>query len=691
MFFWTPYAFVRIVLFFIAGILFGIYQPDLISEKAATYLFAGSGMIYFLLFFTGQSKFNPGFFGLVAVVCAGYLNTLHKTDSRNPHHFMHVGGPIRQYKVVIADHAEEKQKSWKTEARVTAVYDGTTWHERMGKILLYFSKQDFETPFLYGDELVIRGSPQELKPPANPGEFDYKKFLTYRKTYHQHFLRKEYVHYIGHRPPLAVVDYSIKARIWAERVISTHIGGQQERAVAFALILGVKDGLDNDLVHAYASSGAMHVLAVSGLHVGIIYLIIMFLFKPLRQVKHGKWILAIAGVLILWSYAFVTGLSPSVLRAVTMFTFLSLARPLNYSTNIYNTLAVSAFCLLMYEPYMIMSVGFQLSFMAVIGIVYVQPLLYQLWEPTSLLTDKIWQITCVSFAAQLSTFALGLLYFHQFPVYFLVSNLFVIPGALISLCLGIALLAVSALSPVAYAVGAILEEVLWLLNYLVFSVERLPFSLVNNIYITTFQSWLVLGLAVSVVLLFQFRKFAFVLSGVLCALLFGYIQWQHYYGQGHIRKFVVYQVNGHSAIEWVDRGKSYFFTDSLLLNDKERTRFHIRPNRLINGVHEVHANDTSFAITGKEARLFNWERMTVLQLLGEDYLLPDGIEVDYLVLSNNAEKYIDKLTSVMFKTLIIDSSNSFYTAQRLLVEAQSSGLQVYSVLHEGAFVTKLPE
>lgn len=689
MFFWTPYTFVRISLFFIAGILVGIYQPDSIRERVALVVFFGLLLLYGTLFFFNWKKANMGFVGLCSLFFAGFLNTLYHTDSRQPGHILNLKESIHTYEVVVTDQAEAKIKSWKTEAKVNAVYDGHTWRKNSGKVLLYFSKQDFAKPFSYGDRLLVKGSPQLLKGPANPGEFDYKRFLTFRKIYHQHFLRRESVQYVRNDPPSKVMEYSIRARVWAEGVLKKYIHGEHERAVALALILGVKDGLDNDLTHAYSSSGAMHVLAVSGLHVGIIYMILLFFLKPLKSATYGKWILAAMSVFILWSYAFITGLSPSVLRAVTMFSFLAMARPLSYRTNIYNTLAISAFCLLLWEPFLIMSVGFQLSFLAVIGIVYLQPVLFNLWIPDNIVFEKIWQITCVSVAAQTATFALGILYFHQFPVYFLVSNLFVIPGALLSLSLGILVLAVSVIDPVAFVVGKILNAILWLLNFLVFQVERLPYSLIDNIHITTFQSWLLLGIAISVIALFQYRKFAYVVSLTACCLLFGGIQWQHHSAIASQPKFVVYEVNGHSAIELVDKGVSYFYTDSLLLNDRERMRFHIRPNRLLHGVHTIRANDNSIVRSYDGMRLYAWRNISVLHITGQSFTLPDGLEVDYLVLSNNAIKHMNKLSSVTFKKLIIDSSNSVYVARKVMEQAHDTGVDAYSVLQNGAFMEKL--
>ena len=686
---WTPYAFVRIVAFLIVGILSGIYLPALLPVHILLVAIAFFILVYFVLAIRKPLNVNAGPVGLALIFLIGYLNTLYHTESRNADHILHHKDFVASYRVVISGYPEEKANSWKVEARVQSVHDGRSWHFRSGKVLLYFSKKDFQRPFAYGDVLLVRGAPKVLQDPLNPGEFDYKRFLSFRKIYHQHFLKRDMVQYVSHNPPYRVVEFSMKARSWADAEVKKHVPGDKERAVASAILLGVRDGLDNELVSAYSASGAMHVLAVSGLHVGIIFLILNFFLKPLRRVRYGKWALAVISLVVLWSYAFVTGLSPSVLRAVTMFSFVVLAHPLSYRTNIYNTLAVAAFCLLLWEPYLIMSVGFQLSFMAVIGIVYLQPRLYRLWEPSGWLLDKTWQITCVSLSAQAATFALGILYFHQFPVYFLVSNLFVIPGALLSLSLGIALLAVSPFGIVSNIIGILLNTVLKGLNYLVFLVEQLPFSLIDNLYISTFQSWMLLGVILFFALLFEFRQFRYALAIMCCCAGFGAAQWWHHFDEVRVPKLVVYQVNGHSAIEWVDRGQSYFVTDSVLLRDREKVRFHIRPNRLINRVNRVYAADSLCVRNVRGSRLFVFDRRSVLQITDRQFTAPEGLEVDYLVLSNNAVKHLAKLSQVRFSTLIVDGSNSTFLTNQILDDAVKRGIEVYCTSQKGAFTVNL--
>jgi competence protein ComEC len=688
MFFWTPYAFVRFVLFLIAGILLGIYFPGLFSEQFVAAALLVTGIALSFLFYRSSSSNVSGIIVFLMLILFGYLNTLYHTESRNPDHFR-FNDSIVQYQVVISGYPEEKERSWKSEAEVKFINDGNSWKEVSGKVLLYFSRQDFQNPFHYGDQLLIRGAPQEITPPYNPGEFDYQRYLSYRKIYHQHFLRASSAHFISNEPQWPMLALSFRFRSWAQGVLKKYISGDQELAVASALILGIKDGLDNELVNAYSSSGAMHVLAVSGLHVGIIYMIIQFLLRPVHSRRHGKVILALVSIGLLWAYVFVTGLSPSVLRAVTMFSVIAGSRALNYSTNIFNTLAFSAFVLLLWEPYMIMSVGFQLSYLAVIGIVYLQPRLYQLWVPHSRFLDQVWQITCVSFAAQLATCSLGLLYFHQFPVYFLVSNLFVIPGALVALCLGIVLLAVSFIPLLAAGVGWVFNGILQLLNFLVISVEKLPFSLIDNIHITTFQSWLLMCILISCIGLFEYRKFAYVISLSAFALVFGLVQWYHYYSTTAQPKWVVYRVAGHNAMEWMDEVQSYFFTDSVLMNDRERIRFHVRPNRLIHGVHNIISNDSSFVFHQQGIRAFQWKSLRVLQIQEPTFSIPDNLQIDFLVISNNAVKSMDSLSKLKAQLIILDSSNSVYTCNRILQEAENRDIQVYSVLHNGAFVYRL--
>jgi ComEC/Rec2-related protein len=514
---WIPYAMVRISVFFVAGILLAIYQSDILSFSNVILLLAIFATVYFLVFaFLHQYRgVLLGTAGLVIVFCCGYAHLSLQTQSRRAEHLLNVHDEITAYQGVVRSYPESKSKSWKIELEVSAIKTNE-WRSAVGRVQLYISKKENAIDWNYGDHLIIQGAPRLIKPPANPGEFDFKRFLTFKNIHHQQFLKKEDFRVLAAATRKGFIYYSHQARSWASDQIRKFIPGEEEQAITMALILGVTDGIDTDLQNAYSASGAMHVLAVSGLHVGIIYAIILFLLRPLRSKAWSRWFIAIISLVCLWAFAFVTGLSPSVLRAVAMFSFVAVARPFGARTNIYNTLAASAFVLLLYNPFLIMSVGFQLSYLAVLGIVYLQKPIYRMWDIENRVGDWTWQITCISLAAQLTTFSLGLLYFHQFPVYFLVSNLFVIPLSTLILVIGIVLLLLSPITSIANLIGVVMEFLIKILNWIVFKVEELPFSLINNIQLTTFQCWLLMGILGALILLFEARS----IGG--CILLFSY-------------------------------------------------------------------------------------------------------------------------------------------------------------------------
>jgi competence protein ComEC len=692
MFRWIPFVFVRVVLFFIAGILLGVYLADSISERIVQSLLVFFAALYFVLYLFKNRlsiKIDLGFIGLIIIFLSGYLLLLIRTDSRDAQHFIHLQQPVEYYTATIDNYTQEKDKSWKVEAVVEEVRIAGNWCAVKGKVLLYFSKDDFERPFSYGDRLLITGSPVLLMPPGNPGEFDYKRFLTFRKIYHQHFLRGNAVTKIDYAPPSLLYSYALQARLWADAKLRLYVKGEREYGIASALALGVTDGLDNDIMQAYSATGALHVLSVSGLHVGIIYWILLLLLKPLSKQKRGKWILAFVSLVVLWSYAFITGLSPSVMRAVTMFSFVAFARPLQWTTNIYNTLAVSAFCLLLYEPYLIMSVGFQLSYIAVLGIVYLQRPLYQWWETPNWLLDKIWQVTTVSIAAQIATVSLGLLYFHQFPVYFIFSNLLVIPVSFIVLVLGLAVPLFSFIPALASILGWLLTGSIKIMNASVTMVEALPYSLIDNIFITTAQSWLIMLTLLSIILLLHVRKFYLV--AVICSLItiLSVTQWLHFKNKVDKKQLVVYKVADHTAIDFIETGKTYFLSDSILINDKEKMRFHIRPNRLMSETSTIElADDQSFVKKIRGGKLVRWHERIIL-IVDDDKAIIPNLTADYVILSNNAASLTNIIKRINFKYLIVDGSNSFYFADKVKSDADRLKIQVHSVLHQGAFIHSL--
>ena len=295
-----------------------------------------------------------------------------------------------------------------------------------GHILLQLQKDSLKDQFKVDDLLLVPPFFTRVLPPLNPNQFNYKAYLTKQGIHHQLFLEK---HQVLKRLKSKATLQGVAAKFRDKLQHSLLKQGfeKDELAVLSALLLGQRQAVSKELLSDYAAAGAIHILAISGLHVGIILLILSFLFTPLEKVKHGKYLKAFSIVLVLWVFAFVAGLSASVVRAVTMFTFVAVGQAIRRKNSVAFSLISSMLLLLIIKPMFLFDVGFQLSYLAVFGIVWVQPRLVVMYRPRFIVSKKIWQLITVSIAAQVGILPLSIYYFHQFPGLFIASNLVIIP------------------------------------------------------------------------------------------------------------------------------------------------------------------------------------------------------------------------------------------------------------------------
>lgn len=299
--------------------------------------------------------------------------------------------------------------------------------ENKQRILAYISLKVDREKLIPGQMLFIKGEPEPIQCQGNPYEFDYKTFLARKEIGHTLFLPVNNIYFIQNGEKCTIQNRARRTRQLLLSHLNSYINTPNVMHLIAAIALGDRTNLESETKHNFSASGAMHILAVSGLHVGILFLIVDSVFRFLKKEKWGTNLYLILTLTTLWLYAFITGLSPSVLRATTMFSFVVIGMHLGRNISIYNSLAASAFFLLLYNPGLLFEIGFQLSYIAVISIVFFQPYLYQLFYFKFPLFDKIWALLCVSFAAQLGTAPLCIYYFHQFSSYFWLTNIFVIP------------------------------------------------------------------------------------------------------------------------------------------------------------------------------------------------------------------------------------------------------------------------
>ncbi|MEM6524642.1 MAG: ComEC/Rec2 family competence protein [Bacteroidota bacterium] len=685
---WAQYAIVRVVAFFTAGILLAIYIPFHTSVNQV-WLYTGVfTILYFLLWCLLKKsmfiKYNLllSLWTCFTFMMLGYLALVSSDQTNLTDHVSNFEN-IEAYTFTVSDNGEEKAKTIRYLVHIKSVKDGA-WHPAKGKMFLYVNK---ELPALYYNNMyLINGKPQMVGAPMNPGEFDYQVFLSYQNIHYQQFVRVSPILVEERSSYFGISSMGSKIGLWARAVFEDHIESEQDRSIALALVLGIKDGLDNDIKKAYSATGAMHILAVSGLHVGIIYIIVSALLGKLQSTALGRWLFCCLAIAILWMYALATGFSPSVLRAVTMFSFVILARAINRKSNIYNTLAASALILLLFDPFLIMSVGFQLSYLAVFGIVFLQPRIYHLVHFDNFFIDKIWAITAVSIAAQLATFPLGLLYFHQFPTFFLLSNLVVVPGAFAILITGILMLFLSWIPTVATLIGSILGFVISVVNRVVFWIDEIPLGRINDVYITPTESWLILILVLMISLFLVVRQVKLLYAVFSVTLLICFSITTRSFENERLNRLIFYRISGHTAVEWISDNQSVLWADDELLVSSDKLAFNVRPNRLKSGVRKTKSYAFKSLTSGIEMAMVASKSVLVLRDIHQKTNFDNKPRVDFLIYSQKCRRDLKWVRDKFdFGILILGGDLSAWKAEKLLNECAELGLSCYSVHHYGAF------
>jgi len=352
-----------------------------------------------------------------------------------------------------------------------------------GKSILNLQK-DSLTKLNVDEVYITKTTFKEVIPPLNPGQFNYKNYLEKQYIYHQLFVKSNSLFKAKTTSKtLFGIANSIRENINLN--LKLYKFKPDELAIINAILLGQRQNISDDVYTNYTNAGAIHILAISGLHIGIILLILNFVFKPVERLRYGIFMKSLLLVSILWSFAIIAGLSASVTRAVTMFSIVAIGMNLKRPSNIYNTLAISIFVLLLFKPLFLFDVGFQLSYMAVFGIVTLDPYVSKLWKPKYYVTKKIWETIRITFSAQLGIVPISLYYFHQFPGLFFLSNLLIIPflGIILGFGILVILLAMLNILPdfAAYLFGNIIgimnTIIEWVASQDTFLFKNIPFNL----------------------------------------------------------------------------------------------------------------------------------------------------------------------------------------------------------------------
>lgn len=480
---------VKITLAFILGIITSYYLHFSISIIA---FWVSVSFIVFCGAFFWNLKHNKKsiLFGNTCYVLSffiGALTLLCHTQSLQKSNYTHCKIAFKNPEFITLI-LREKLKSNDYSDRYIGLVKTISGKAYSGKIIVNVQKDSIQNPLIVGNSIKIQTILKQNKPSKNPNQFDYSKYLADKQIYAQIYCQKKEIS----------VSKTVQKDIWYycaklhSRIISNLEKSKfntAEMNVALALILGQQQEISQDIIQDYQYSGATHILSVSGLHVGFIMLFITFILRPIPNTRKGSF-LKLASILIsLTGFAIISGLSPSVLRSVVMFSFVAIGSHLRRNGNIYHTLLVSILLILLFEPYFLFDVGFQLSYIALFFILWLNPILKNIYKPKYKIIVYIWEALTVSFAAQIGTLPLCLYYFHQFPGLFFVTNIIILPVLSFIMIAGIVVMIIAIFTSPPLFMIMIFEKSIYLLNFMIHAVASVDSFVIRDISFNLYHLW----------------------------------------------------------------------------------------------------------------------------------------------------------------------------------------------------------
>lgn len=617
----------------------------------------------------------------VLMAVAGAL-LVYLADIRNSKTWF--GNHYQPLHLVIATLQEpivEKPASYKALATVNAVGKDKEWRQTRGKVILYFQKKDGFKNLTYGQQVLIAKTVQPIKNSGNPGGFDYERYSLFQGITHQAYVTEADIVLLPQKGQKDFKTFLFWLRAGVLQILRTNITGATERGLAEALLIGYKDDLDKTLLQAYANTGVVHVIAISGLHLGLIYGILLLLTKPLRG-KKWAWLRAVIIIAALWLFTLLAGAQASVVRSAVMFTTLALGAVLNRNTSIYNTLALSALLLLLYNPFWLWDVGFQLSYAAVLSIIIFFKPVYNWLYFQNKLVDAVWKLLAVTLAAQILTTPFSLYYFHQFPLLFFITTIVAVPLSSAVLIGEIVLCAVAFIPPLASALGWLLTQLIFFLNNHILQMNSLPFASWQNLAISFWQAVSLLVFIAGIgYWLLKKNKQAFQLS-LVAILLFALLRTASFIQAFHQKKIIVYNIPKTQAIDILDGRNLTFVGDEKAEWDNNIRTYHLLPSRV------QHRAKPSVKTS---LNAFNFHGHKVLVVDSTLHLSnPTKPLVSLLILSKNPKIYINDLYNTFdIKQVVIDASVPAWKAKLWQKDCDSLNIPCHNVTQKGAFVLNL--
>ena len=662
----------KITIWFIIGLLVSYYWlPAIMSSM--TLLTISIGLFCILYFSSKKNKNLNAFFGLSTCFisfCTGMTALLINTDSLQKSNYIHYKKAFEKpHNIELILH--EKLKSNDYNDRYIAIIKHINNKTHSGRIIVNVTKDSVRNQLIIGNIIRVKTALQYNNPPKNPNQFDYSKYLANKQIYGQIYVSKDEIN-INKKIKKDVWFYTSRLNAGIVRNLEKAKFNKTEMNVALALILGQQQEISSDIIQDYQYSGATHILSVSGLHVGFIMLFILFVLKPIPNTKKGSFIKLITILVTLSLFAIISGLSPPVLRSVVMFSFIAIGNHLHRNSNTYHTLLVSILLILLFEPYYLFDIGFQLSYIALFSILWLQPLLKQIWASENKILNYIWEALTVSFAAQIGTFPLCLYYFHQFPALFFVTNILIIPVLFFIMISGIIVMLISVFTNCPLFLIQIFEKSIYILNQIIHYIASFEVFVIKDINFNLYYLFSFYLLVITATICFKKPSYNKLIAVFISAITIqiSFILTKKETQSQH--ELIVYNAKKKTIITQKKGQNIALFTNDNILKNNILKSYLVGNFGILKSVTKT-----------KNVMFFNDKKILIID---STCIYKKEIEPDILILVQSPKINLDRiLKDLNPKIIIADASNSYLIQKRWKASCLKKNIPFHSTNEKGFY------
>ena len=672
----------------LAGIIIGILFQEYLSFSAIEILYAFLILLLLFIgynFFSIKNKFAYRWFAGIVVLslffCAGAFLHLYNKDSFQDKWYGHFDNS-NAYEIVIQQVPEEKPKTFKTIGKVTHILINNSWQPTQGNVLLYFRKDS--VPDLKIGSVIFTNKPLQLiKNSGNPGEFNYKQYSNRNNHYHQLFLNKNEYILSDEKVHYPFKEWLADMRSTVMQTIDKFIKGEDERAVAKALLIGYRKDIDRDLYQKFTNTGIVHIIAISGMHLAMIYAALLLILKPLKTRRNGKLMAGFITLFIIWIFTLLAGFVPSIARAAVMFSFIIIGEMLSRKTIIYNSLAVSALVLLLVNTYTLWDVGFLLSYSAVLSIVVFHKPIHQFLFIENKLLQMLWDTISVTISAQILTLPFILYYFHQFPALFIISNLIAIPLSGLILYLEAFLILLSPIPFLAKPVGNVTEELINWFNNIIVYIDHIPFFLIRNIHFTGIQAFLLFIFIVILYIILVKKKYKLLFNGIvifIAIISIGFIEKNKHKNQ---QKIIVYNTSQNLVINFIQGYRSVILSKQEIAKGSTTDIYVIQPSH-----HHFYTKEIdSLADISTDFPYLSYKNYKIF-VLRDNTTLPQNENSDInLVVVDNYNYELETAHNIFPNAaFVFSNTNRFWKTEQWKKQCNALNLRCHDTSVDGAFI-----